>query len=78
MQDPIHTNDLISRSDVPEEAERDDVWRWRSLRRFGIGVEVWPLNWYIGAFFDADRHGGNARLQIGPLDLVFHFNNGSF
>jgi len=53
-------------------------WDWRSLRNGGIGISVWPLHWSWPAIYRSDdRWGGSIILRIGPLDLEFHFNDGS-
>lgn len=56
-----------------------EQWRWRNLRAFGIGFEVWPMNWrpFVLYFRDDDRFGGHMRFGLGPLDVVFHYNCGS-
>lgn len=60
------------------EQEEPDIWDWSSLRRIGLGLEVWPMQWtWLRVSQDADKYGGTCRLQAGPLDFVLHFNNGS-
>ena len=53
-------------------------WKWRSIREFAFGVEVWPLNWrpFFDREFNADEAGGEARVVFGPLVLRFVFNDG--
>ena len=54
------------------------VWRWRNLRDFGLGFQIWPLSWWVFEFSSGgDQYGAQWIAQIGPLVFTLDVNDGS-
>lgn len=51
-------------------------WRWRNCRNVGFKVGIWIAPWHLSAMNDNDGYGGCATIQVGPIDIEFHYSIG--
>lgn len=67
-QSPFVSEDMVLRMSRP--------FRWRDLRDFSIGVQVWPFHWspWFKVERDDDQFGGVTTLTLGPVVLRFDYN----
>lgn len=63
---------------VMTEAEKLQAapWRWKNCRSIGLKVGIWIAPWHLAVMNSADGIGGAATVQIGPIDIEFHYSIG--